>query len=242
MRARYYLPAISRFINQDIVLGNIGSGNSMNRFAYANGDPINKDDPLGLAAQPLASPQITAQSIPVNLGFANQPSAGPQITGPFIPVGVPAPLDYCQQAPDPFDWTSIKATYSLGYHLPVAVLVEAGQSWNWSSDPNGDIHYDGSQIDLQGGGIADIGGQAGFQWGANPDVTVAVGAGKYLGISLGFTVNNKVPVSASFGLGLAVPTIPFSFSIPIANIQPSSITESGNQQHFGVYMIPSLDR
>ena len=53
MRARYYLPAISRFLNQDILLGRIESGISLNRFAYANGDPIDKNDPFGLAAQPL---------------------------------------------------------------------------------------------------------------------------------------------------------------------------------------------
>jgi RHS repeat-associated protein len=53
MRARYYLPAISRFINQDTVLGNVELGISLNRFAYANGDPINKNDPFGLAAEPL---------------------------------------------------------------------------------------------------------------------------------------------------------------------------------------------
>jgi RHS repeat-associated protein len=53
MRARYYLPAISRFINQDTTLGSVAVGVSMNRFAYANGDPIDNNDPFGLAAQPL---------------------------------------------------------------------------------------------------------------------------------------------------------------------------------------------
>jgi RHS repeat-associated protein len=80
MRTRYYLPAICRFINQDTVLGNIGSGNSMNRFVYANGDPIDKNDPFGLAAQPLANPQIP---------------------GPFASVGIPEPQDYCKDPPDP---------------------------------------------------------------------------------------------------------------------------------------------
>jgi len=48
MRARYYLPAISRFVNQDVLLGGIVPGISMNRFAYANGDPVNGIDPFGL--------------------------------------------------------------------------------------------------------------------------------------------------------------------------------------------------
>jgi RHS repeat-associated protein len=50
MRARYYSPSIVRFINQDVLLGKISPGMSMNRFAYANGDPINRNDPLGLCA------------------------------------------------------------------------------------------------------------------------------------------------------------------------------------------------
>jgi RHS repeat-associated protein len=50
MRARYYSPNIARFINQDVVLGAIDPGVSMNRFAYANGDPINNNDPLGLCS------------------------------------------------------------------------------------------------------------------------------------------------------------------------------------------------
>jgi len=59
MRARYYMPAISCFINQDIVLGNIASGNSMNRFAYANSDPIDNNDPFGLCADTICNNPIS---------------------------------------------------------------------------------------------------------------------------------------------------------------------------------------
>lgn len=50
MRARYYHPRLHRFLNQDVVLGNIAEPLSLNRFAYVNGDPINHFDPFGLAA------------------------------------------------------------------------------------------------------------------------------------------------------------------------------------------------
>lgn len=53
MRARFYLPAIGRFISQDIVSGKIAPGISLNRFAYADGDPIDKNDPFGLATEPI---------------------------------------------------------------------------------------------------------------------------------------------------------------------------------------------
>ncbi len=40
MRARYYNPDIKRFINQDVLLGDINNGQSLNRFAYVNGQPV----------------------------------------------------------------------------------------------------------------------------------------------------------------------------------------------------------
>jgi RHS repeat-associated protein len=49
MRARYYNPQIKRFINQDVLLGNISEGQSLNRFAYVNGQPVDKVDPFGLS-------------------------------------------------------------------------------------------------------------------------------------------------------------------------------------------------
>jgi RHS repeat-associated protein len=46
-RARYYHPQLRRFLNQDTVLGSITTPASLNRFAYANGEPISGIDPFG---------------------------------------------------------------------------------------------------------------------------------------------------------------------------------------------------
>jgi len=51
MRARYYNPAIRRFVNQDVLFGNLDPGISLNRFAFANGNPVSLMDPFGLCAQ-----------------------------------------------------------------------------------------------------------------------------------------------------------------------------------------------
>ncbi|MBO5021409.1 MAG: RHS repeat-associated core domain-containing protein [Clostridia bacterium] len=50
MRARYYSPEFRRFVNADILMGDINNSPSLNRYAYANGNPISNIDPFGLAA------------------------------------------------------------------------------------------------------------------------------------------------------------------------------------------------
>ena len=48
MRARYYNVSIKRFINQDVVTGSIAESQSLNRYAYVEGNPVSYLDPLGL--------------------------------------------------------------------------------------------------------------------------------------------------------------------------------------------------
>lgn len=50
MRARYYSTEMHRFINADIVAGEIYNAISLNRFAYANGNPVSFVDPFGSSA------------------------------------------------------------------------------------------------------------------------------------------------------------------------------------------------
>lgn len=51
MRARYYSPEMKRFINADILAGAISNAITLNRFAYANGNPVSFVDPFGLRAE-----------------------------------------------------------------------------------------------------------------------------------------------------------------------------------------------
>ena len=51
MRARYYSPELRRFINADIIAGEISNTVTLNRYAYANGNPVSNIDPFGLSAE-----------------------------------------------------------------------------------------------------------------------------------------------------------------------------------------------
>ena len=49
MRARFYSPEIRRFVNRDVLLGDVGDGQSLNRFAFVTGRPVSFVDPFGLS-------------------------------------------------------------------------------------------------------------------------------------------------------------------------------------------------
>ena len=51
MRARYYSPEIKRFINQDVIEGNITNSPSLNKYAYCQGNPVSLLDPFGLKSK-----------------------------------------------------------------------------------------------------------------------------------------------------------------------------------------------
>ena len=46
MRARFYSPEIRRFVVRDVLLGRIGEGQTLNRFAFVTGRAVSFVDPL----------------------------------------------------------------------------------------------------------------------------------------------------------------------------------------------------
>lgn len=80
MRARYYSPYLMRFLNADP----IGFSGGSNWFAYADGNPISKNDPFGLVAWGL--PSQYSQSAEYREGF-HQGMAQGAVIGTAMVVG-----------------------------------------------------------------------------------------------------------------------------------------------------------
>jgi len=89
MRARYYHPVLQRFLNRDILRGDLMDGQTLNRYAYVNGDPIRYIDPLGLM-KGLCGDKISDRdskngSLKLDLQlFADNKGTG-KVDSPFVP-------------------------------------------------------------------------------------------------------------------------------------------------------------
>ena len=68
MRARYYDPALRRFISPDRWPASIDDPQALNRYLYANGDPVNLSDPSGHIV-PLIVAAVSATATLVRVGM-----------------------------------------------------------------------------------------------------------------------------------------------------------------------------
>jgi RHS repeat-associated protein len=91
MRARFYSPEMRKFVNQDIVLGKITNGQSLNQFAYVNGNPVSYVDPEGklgfLAGLAIVSAALFAYDIYSAITF--DPSVYDFDSGAVVPTALP---------------------------------------------------------------------------------------------------------------------------------------------------------
>ena len=115
MRARYYSPDMKRFVNADVIAGQISNAITLNRYAYANGNPVSFVDPFGLSADDKGSinpeelfailkniksnrdaefgSQMLAAVLDQLLSFKNILTVGQKITVTF-PVGLNTTVSY----------------------------------------------------------------------------------------------------------------------------------------------------
>jgi RHS repeat-associated protein len=79
LRARYYSPGLGRFLSRDPLFGSSANPLSLNRFSYAQDNPLNQTDPSGLASTTPNDPALGPQS---SVSIALQNSYDPTLTGP----------------------------------------------------------------------------------------------------------------------------------------------------------------
>ena len=65
MRARYYSSELRRFVNADILAGDITNAVTLNRYAYANGNPVSFVDPRGLSADERNGTSLNSIWLPI---------------------------------------------------------------------------------------------------------------------------------------------------------------------------------
>ncbi len=89
MRARYYSPYSRRFVSQDIIAGSLADGRTLNRFAYANGNPIVFVDPLGLCGEDLRGLKSKADFWNAWLYFATGARGGAEACMNYLTGNIP---------------------------------------------------------------------------------------------------------------------------------------------------------
>ena len=102
LRSRYYSHATGTFLSQDPVEGSINTPMSLNQYAYAHGNPVNRTDPSGLS--PIPNPQSINAMLSSNpLRFATMMNSGiceVSQSEPCIP-GTPGCFSPAPTAPSP---------------------------------------------------------------------------------------------------------------------------------------------
>ncbi|SNS57826.1 RHS repeat-associated core domain-containing protein [Anaerovirgula multivorans] len=135
MRARYYNPEIRRFMNEDIILGFVNDSQSLNRFAYVQGNPINYIDPEGLFVVTISGggsgSYVVTGGANIGVGFDDK---GKILIYNYIGGGVKTNIDL-----------------GLGANVGIYPWMEsvddlkgwslnAGASWDWIINVGGDFN------------------------------------------------------------------------------------------------------
>jgi RHS repeat-associated protein len=130
MRARYYSAEIRRFVNQDILLGNVADGQSLNRFAFVMGNPVSFVDPFGLEGYNITDEQRELADSGDFLAFwesrwnCKDPVARTALNGWGKPELVDA--SWFEQLSAGYTWTAL-SNYISYHNLPVT-MEEIGRA------------------------------------------------------------------------------------------------------------------
>jgi RHS repeat-associated protein len=198
LRARYYDPAVGRFVTRDAWEGKYQRPLTLNPYLYALANPANYEDPYGLAPLPVMPPCVDVALLPdgyyENLGWAIAFGLGVPGFGTFarddLPMMVIEPLASA--------YNTVVGGVQIVYdyeHKQSAVFRYFGVAW----DP------------LQLAGVEGIYGQ-GFIWGFRQRGLI-----DYEGVTMDLAV----------GLGSSVSVIGFGIEGGMAPVLSLSLSDQG---------------
>ncbi|MGG0824521.1 pre-toxin TG domain-containing protein [Paenibacillus turicensis] len=139
MRARYYHPELKRFLNRDTVRGDITDGQTFNRYAYVNGDPVKYVDPLGLSKEiiPMGS------TCPGSIDKGKFPSDPDELI-PELPREIKGDKTYIYPNEDTririeqhkLEPEEIYNARHHGLHYHIEIKTNSSKSWKWHNRKN----------------------------------------------------------------------------------------------------------
>ena len=88
LRARYYAPAVGRFLTTDPFAGNFFDPPSLHRYLYAGADPVNAEDPTGRFTLVELGVTVAIIGVGAAIGYATLGGVGGAIAGAAIGAAV----------------------------------------------------------------------------------------------------------------------------------------------------------
>jgi RHS repeat-associated protein len=212
MRARYYSPDMRRFVNADIVAGELSNAITLNRFAYANGNPVSFVDPFGLAAE--------RGGIPENAGEESAYEIAKEATG-YVGTGVDILTEVVQRSVNSHVYSTKpsnkgavilwerknipgltrfnKCMEIYGYATTATLTFVETAMHAEENIKNGESKLEiisDAAIDVGGGAWSVVSGLAGAKIGAAIGTMISPVVGSFLGTIIGFglgiVIGNKL--------------------------------------------------
>ncbi len=233
MRARYYSPAMRRFVNADIIPGEISNAVTLNRYAYANGNPVSNVDPFGLSVDSKGNvdaeslygilSQITdsskdglaskmlAVTLDQILSFKNVFTVSNKLSV-TIPIGTSAAVSYSTTAKSGKGKAELSAVISDQLDLVASLSFAMGN--------NGTVTVDGDTISIE------------YSYDIDKYNTIAasISAKPGISISAGYTITttDKYDNAVSTSMELTqynVPNKPSTGKVPVTDSVPAKSEE-----------------
>ncbi len=143
LQSRYYDPAVRRFLNSDILVGNVGSVGQNNLFNYCSNNPVNFADPTGYLTGIEEAFVITLLylffSYTVTALAGGVATTLPPIEIPSFPVVEYPPIEVPVYNPPASDYSqSISQSISIGRDIAAEQEQTASSD---RSNPKGSLYY-----------------------------------------------------------------------------------------------------